>query len=88
MENATQATARAQKKANATGITQYVGERYDCKLYVSKVKPTPDWLIETCEPAPDPAKVHAFVPGRESGIAEGARMCAVCDYLPGVGRHD
>jgi hypothetical protein len=42
--------ARAQAKADKTGITQYVGMTFTCKFYVSKVKPTPDWIYATCEP--------------------------------------
>ena len=44
------AKARAQKRADETGSVIYVGLRYDMKVYVSKVKPTPSWLLATLSP--------------------------------------
>jgi hypothetical protein len=42
--------ARAQKRANKESATMYVGLTFSMNYYVSKKKPTPDWLIATVEP--------------------------------------
>jgi hypothetical protein len=39
----------AKIRAEKTGLTQYVGMRYDTILYVSKILPRPDSLIATVE---------------------------------------
>jgi hypothetical protein len=39
------AIATAKARATKTGLTQYVGMRYDTRLYVSKLRPRQESLI-------------------------------------------